>query len=162
VTGALAAVSAGAAGFAYDPSISADGRFVAFATRPWVAGARPAYRRGSVWRHDRATGRTELVSRRDGRAGGAAGGLSNEPSVSADGTRIAFTSTAGDLAAGKPAGLAGVVVRDLAAGTTRLVSRHAVRRDPPAAEVRAATLGAVARPFGPCLLHEAVATRAAG
>jgi Tol biopolymer transport system component len=111
-------------GWASDPAVSADGRFVAFVRRP-LRGRRPNPERASIWLHDREGGSTVLVSRRDGRGGARAGGASFEPSVSADGRRVAFTSTAGDLARGKPAGIAGVFVRDLAAGTTRLVSTHA-------------------------------------
>jgi hypothetical protein len=43
--------------------------------------------------------------------------------VSADGRRVAFTSTA--PAPGKPAGLAGVFLHDVDSGTTRLLSAHA-------------------------------------
>jgi Tol biopolymer transport system component len=111
-------------GWASDPAVSADGRFVAFVRRP-LRGRRPHPERASLWLHDRVTGRTVLVSRRDGRAGGAADGASFDPAVSADGRRVAFTSTAGNLARGKPGEIAGVFVRDLAAGTTRLLSTHA-------------------------------------
>jgi Tol biopolymer transport system component len=95
--------------FAFEPSVSADGRFVAYAARP-----RPRAARGSVIRlHDRATARTTTISR---------GGYASEPAVSADGRRVVFTSTA--AAPGKPAGLAGVFLRDVDAGTTRLLSAH--------------------------------------
>jgi len=110
-------------GWASDPAVSADGRFVAFVTRPLRRG-RPHPERASLWLHDRRSGRTVLVSRRDGPDGARADGASTEPSVSADGRRVAFTSTAGNLARGKPRGIAGVFVRDLGAGTTRLVSTH--------------------------------------
>jgi hypothetical protein len=41
---------------------------------------------------------------------------------------VAFTSDAGDLDPRKPAGLPGVFVRDVALGTTRLLSSHAPRQ----------------------------------
>jgi Tol biopolymer transport system component len=149
--GTLEAVSGGTGAFAFDPAISADGRYVAFASRPRVGG-RPATGLGTVWLHDRQSGRTTLVSRRAGAGGGRAGGLSSEPSVSADGARVAFTSTAGDLDRRKPGGLTGVFVRDLAAQTTQLLSTHDVRRAPPvAAAVRARAAAAAA--FSPCVLH---------
>ena len=84
--------------------------------------------KATVWLHDRATHATTLVSR----SGGAtADRISAEPAVSADGTRVAFTSTASNLDRRKPAGLTGVFVRDLRAGTTTLLSTHAPRTVPP-------------------------------
>ena len=53
--------------------------------------------------------------------------LATEPAISADGQRVAFASTAGNLGEGKPDGIAGVFVRDLARGTTTLLSTHAER-----------------------------------
>jgi hypothetical protein len=41
---------------------------------------------------------------------------------------VAFTSDAANLDASKPAGLPGVFVRDVARGTTRLMSSHAPRK----------------------------------
>jgi Tol biopolymer transport system component len=150
--GSVTAVSDSLTGsFAFDPAISADGRWVAFASRPSRSG-RPAYARASVWRHDRQSGETVLVSRRTGPRGPAATGLSSEPTVSADGARVAFTSTAGDLDRRKPGGLTGVFVRDLAAGTTMLLSTHAERKAPPVpAKARQASLS-VADAFGVCHL----------
>ena len=40
---------------------------------------------------------------------------------------MAFASTGGNLGEGKPDGIAGVYVRDLARGTTTLLSTHAER-----------------------------------
>jgi ABC-type ATPase involved in cell division len=57
--------------------------------------------------------------------------------VSADGTRVAFTSTAGNLDGEKPARLTGVYVRDVRAGTTMLLSTHAPRTVPPVARAAA-------------------------
>lgn len=137
-------------GAAYDPSISADGRFVAFAVRR----GRDA-ERGSVWLADRVAGTTTLVSRRTGVAGGAANGLSDEPAVSADGTRVAFSSTASNLAGVKPGGLTGVFLRDLRAGTTTLLSTHAERKVPPvpkSARARAASAGSPSAAHADALL----------
>ena len=142
VEGTTVAVSGGAPGggdrFAFDPSISADGRYVAYAGRASGGDAS----RASVWLVDRVAGTTTLVSRRTGPDGGAADGLSDEPAVSADGARVAFTSTAANLADVKPGGLTGVFVRDLRAGTTTLLSTHAERKVPPvpkSARARAAS-----------------------
>jgi hypothetical protein len=57
--------------------------------------------------------------------------ISAEPAVSADGARVAFTSTARNLDRRKPAGLNGVFLRDLHARTTTLLSTHAARTVPP-------------------------------
>jgi Tol biopolymer transport system component len=122
----------GGRGFAFDPSISADGRFVTWAARPTVDG-RARSDRATVWLHDGTTGATTLISRGNGADGATADGASVEPAVSADGTRVVFTSTAGDLDRRKPEGLTGVFLRDLRAGTTMLLSTHAPRTVPPVA-----------------------------
>ncbi len=77
-----------------------------------------------MYLHDRATRTTTLVSRAGGRDGAAADGYSAEPAVSADGTRVAFTSTAASLSDAKPGGLTGVFLRDIPSGTTLLLSTH--------------------------------------
>jgi hypothetical protein len=100
-------------------TISADGRHVVFAgysTR--LPGNESGG--GQVYRRDTLTGAIELVSRTDG--GAPADSASREPSISADGRRVAFTSFAKLVAADTDAA-ASVYVRDLAAGTTTLVSR---------------------------------------
>ena len=54
-------------------------------------------------------------------------GSQTDPAISADGQRVAFASTGGNLGEGKPDGIAGVYVRDVARGTTTLLSTHAER-----------------------------------
>ncbi len=98
-----------------EPSISADGRFVAYTARG--AGSDSS----AVYVHDVETGQNELVSRSS--AGVPAMGASARPSISADGTRVAFTSDAWNLSPEKCNPARGIFVRDLAAGTTTLVSR---------------------------------------
>jgi Tol biopolymer transport system component len=97
-----------------EPSISADGRFVAYTARG--AGSEST----AVYVHDVETGRSELVSKST--AGVPALGASERPSISADGTRVAFTSDAWNLSPDKCNPARGIFVRDLAAGTTTLVS----------------------------------------
>ena len=72
------------------PDISADGRFVAFASEAsnFVAGDVPGT--ADVFVRDRRTGTTELISR--GTDGFPAGGGSVAPSISADGRFVAFRS----------------------------------------------------------------------
>lgn len=98
--------------FAFDPAISPDGRYVAFAVRRGVS---PTH--SSVVLFDRQTGATVPVS-------GDADGYNAEPAVSEGGRRVAFMSTGGRLSPKKPAGLAGVFLRDVAQGTTTLLSTH--------------------------------------
>jgi Tol biopolymer transport system component len=106
-------------GSALDPSISADGSVVAFVYQPPVSTgsllAAPSQPVVVAW--VRATGESEIVSILPG------GGIarpSTEPSVSGNGSLIAFTSVI-TTTAGVP-GVANVYVRDRAAGTTTLVS----------------------------------------
>jgi Tol biopolymer transport system component len=101
---------------ASEPSISADGRRVAFTAR----GAGGAT---SVYVYDVATRRAELASRASGVGGPPAMGASSHPSLSADGTRVAFTSDAWNLSPAKCNPARGIFVRDLVSGTTTLVSR---------------------------------------
>lgn len=73
-----------------------------------------------LFRRDLVEGRTDLLSLT---ASGTAGaGRVEDFSVSADGRRIAFTWAADDASAGDTNGLTDIYVRDLDAGTTRLVS----------------------------------------
>src|SRR4051812_29584091 len=107
---------------AYDPSISADGRYVAFASSgknlsPEANGESQVYVR------DLVANTTTLVSRVSGPSGAAADGWSTEASISADGRKVAFVSSAHNLAGGLPASSENVFVRDLDSGVTELVSR---------------------------------------
>jgi Tol biopolymer transport system component len=99
--------------------LSADGRYAVFtgySTR--LPGNE--YGTRQVYRRDTLTGALELVSRTEGGAPGDRS--SQEPSISADGTRVAFSSFA-RLAGADTDDEQSVYVRDLAAGTTTLVSR---------------------------------------
>ncbi len=74
-----------------------------------------------------------------------ADGYATDPSISEDGLRVAFASTAGNLAEAKPDGIAGVFVRDLARNTTTLLSTHARR---PGSGSDTAALPGARRPGG--------------
>ncbi len=113
-------------GDAQDPSISADGRYVAWVGRLRPRSATLAGQRSRIWVHDRAAGTTRLVS--TGPGGRPADGYASQPVVAADGAHVAFTSTSGTMAPGKPFGLPGVFVCDLRTGQVTLVSRHPLRR----------------------------------
>jgi Tol biopolymer transport system component len=84
----------------YRPSISADGRYIAFASYAdnlSVANANPA---GDIFRRDTATDTTALVSRQSAADGGAGGDAeSDEGSISPDGRYVVFGSKANNLSA---------------------------------------------------------------
>jgi Tol biopolymer transport system component len=139
-TGSTERVSGRLAGRdAASPAISRTGRYVVFLAREGTPDGTLGGLRSSLWLHDRRSGRTRLVSRAHGRAGAMADGYNSEPAVSADGRRVAFTSTAGNLSTRKPKGLPGVFVRDLRAGTTVLLSTHRPRKR---ADARQGLMGA--------------------
>jgi Tol biopolymer transport system component/plastocyanin len=164
-TGATTVVSRGAddapaGGFSADPSISPDGRFVAFTSDAAALGAAPG--RTGLFVRDLRAGRTTRIetgaaqvldpvlsrgarvvafTARDGatarvmawtrstgavtlvsRAAAPGNGASEDPSISDDGRRVAFASTATNLDPGKADATRAIFVRDRAAGTTRLVS----------------------------------------
>jgi Tol biopolymer transport system component len=103
---------------AAEPSLSADGKRVAFTAR--IA----RERRSRVFVTDPASPVPILASRADGLAGLSGTGSSAHPSLSADGGRVAFTSDAHDLAPAKCNGARGIFVRDLRAASTVLISRR--------------------------------------
>jgi len=107
------------------PSLSADGSRVAFASvaNNLVSGDTNLW--SDIFVRDLAAGTTTRVSV------DSSGAQSNQasygdddgpPSLSADGTRVAFVSWAGNLVSGDTNGLPDVFVRDLSAGTTQRVS----------------------------------------
>ncbi|HEU4706962.1 MAG TPA: hypothetical protein VFS64_07235 [Solirubrobacterales bacterium] len=107
---------------AYQPSISADGRYVAFGAASKNLSPE-ANGESQIYVRDLLTDTTTLVSRASGPGGAVADGWSTEPSISADGRKVAFVSSAHDLASGLPATSENVFVRDLDTGVTELVSR---------------------------------------
>lgn len=106
--------------FSVDPAISADGRFVAFASTATTFAANDANEQLDVFVHDRITGATALVS--VGGSGSPATGSSELPSISADGRYVAFVSSAADLVQGDTNGVRDVYVRDRSTGTTARIS----------------------------------------
>jgi Tol biopolymer transport system component len=119
-------------GGSFDPSVSEDGRYVAFTSDalnlgPGLdeaeLGAPPkGGKRTEVYVRDLVAQRTILVSRADG-VNGSPAADAGEPSISADGTRVAFLASASHWGLAPEDGQYQVYVRDLRAGTTRLVSR---------------------------------------
>jgi plastocyanin len=115
-------VSAPRAGIALGPVVSASGRFVAY-----TAIARDG--RSAVMVRDMRRPAAIVVSRATGPRGALADGDAADPSISADGRLVAFSSTATNLAAGKPDDRRGVFVRDLRRATTRLESTAVLTSD---------------------------------
>lgn len=103
-------------------STSADGRYVVFISHATTFGGAPTAAR-SIYRRDTLLGRTELVSRADGVAGAPADDASFSASVSADGNRVAFATGANNLSNDDNDTYTNIFLRDIAAGTTTLVSR---------------------------------------
>ena len=91
--------AAGAKGddISFTPSVSANGRFVAFGSN--ASNLDPAHpvHTGAVYVRDLLLNTTTLVSRATGPAGADANGSAAEPSISGDGRRVAFSSTATNL-----------------------------------------------------------------
>lgn len=115
-------------GVSNDPSISADGRYVAFYSSASDVAANDAnYPNGDVFVRDRDTGTTTLVSvNKDGT--GTGNNQSYAPLISTDGRYVIFQSKADNLVANMPANPSGagqLFRRDLQTGTTVLVSKDA-------------------------------------
>jgi hypothetical protein len=108
-------------GVSYLPSLSADGRYVAFhsAANNLVAGDTNGL--VDVFVRDLQAGTTTRVSVGAGGAQ-ATGGASNLARISADGRYVAFSSLATNLVSGDTNGTIDVFVRDRQAGTTSRVS----------------------------------------
>ena len=106
------------AGRPLDPVVADGGTAVAFTV---VAGGRAQVR---IWHA--ATGAVTTVSRATGARGALGDGWSDTPSISGDGRRVAFASTAANLDPAKRDDTRAIVVRDLATQTTRVVSDVAV------------------------------------
>ncbi len=103
--------------------ISADGRFIAFASDEPLAGT-DVNGEKDVFRRNLGTGAIELVSRIPA-AATAGDSYSDVPSISGDGRWVAFASNSNDIAAGfvdNNGSGSDVMARDMTAGQTYLVS----------------------------------------
>ncbi len=104
----------------FDASISGNGRYIATGTAASGLWPGDPPGTGDVFRLDTQTGDILLVSvNSEGEQGN---DTSVNPSISADGNRVAFTSKATNFAAGDTNATWDVFVRDIAAGTTTRVS----------------------------------------
>jgi Tol biopolymer transport system component len=103
----------------HSAAISADGRYVAFASAATNLVPDDTNLAVDMFVRDLVTGATERVS--IGPGGTQADGRSYVPAISADGRYVAFWSEATNLVAGGTAGAIGVFVHDLVTGATRKV-----------------------------------------
>ena len=105
------------------PTISANGRYVAFATQARNLSGIDKDSVEDVFVRDLKTNLTMLVSRAQGKRGTAGNGDSSSPSISADGRYIAFESYASNLGPADNGTTPDVFVRDMRSGRVFLASR---------------------------------------
>gem|GEM_PF-2606427 len=107
----------------FNSSISANGRFVAFWSRASNLVDGDTNGRSDIFVHDRQTGETTRVSvTSDGTQSSGFFNSSQQPSISADGRYIAFTSSANNLVDGDTNGSSDTFVHDRQTGETTRVS----------------------------------------
>jgi archaellum component FlaF (FlaF/FlaG flagellin family) len=107
-------------GFSDYPSISADGRYVAFESTASNLAPGDTNTLPDLFVRDRQNGTTELVSVDSGGVQG--NNVSEGPAISADGRYVAFQSDATNLVPGDTNSVTDVFLRDRQAGTTERVS----------------------------------------
>jgi len=125
VTGVTTRVSVGSDGAqgngaSRTPSISADGRYVAFASAASTLVPGDTNAAGDIFVHDLGAGTTQRVSVATG--GAQADLVSTSPALSADGRRVAFDSAASTLVPGDTNAVEDVFVHDRDTGITERVS----------------------------------------
>jgi Dockerin type I domain len=116
----VSSTGAQANGLSGNPTVSADGRFVAFWSYASNLVPNDMNNTQDVFVRDRQTGTTERVSIASD--GSEANALSYAPFISNDGNIVAFQSLASNLVPNDFNGSADAFVRDRAAGTTERVS----------------------------------------
>ncbi len=107
-------------GWSGSPSISGDGRYVAFSSRASNLVSGDTNGEEDIFVRDLVAGTTRRVSVNSNE--GQSNGESYSPSISGDGRYVAFSSDASNLVSGDTNKEYDIFVRDLVAGTTRRVS----------------------------------------
>jgi Tol biopolymer transport system component len=126
-TGATARISLDSSGVqgngdSESPSISADGRYVAFMSYANNLVSGDTNSTGDIFLRNTQTGTTTRLSVDSNEA--QANGQSYEPSISADGRYVAFTSMSSNLVSGYTDYSAQIYLRDSEIGTTTAISRE--------------------------------------
>lgn len=103
-------------GVSRSAAITPDGRYVVFVSSATNLAAGDSDTFTDIYRHDRQTGETLLVSVSS--SGVKGNGNSDSPSISADGRFVSFESAATNLVSGDSNGFNDVFVRDMIGGTT--------------------------------------------
>ena len=106
----------------FEPSISADGRYVAFTSHANNLSPDDDNSVYNVFVRDLVTNTTTLVSRASGVAGEGADAVSLRPDISANGRYVVFVSDADNLSSGANGTVTNVFRRDLQTNETTLVS----------------------------------------
>jgi hypothetical protein len=106
------------------PDISGDGRYLVFQSSAKLDPVNDTNAGNDVYRRDVLTGTTVLVSAKTGSdSSGATDGFG--AAISADGSRVAFTSNSTDLVGGDTNAVSDVFARDVGTKTTRRISTKA-------------------------------------
>jgi Tol biopolymer transport system component len=105
-------------GWSFRPSISDDGRYVAFDTSSLLAGGAPG--KANAYVRDRSAGTTSIVNVSSEEVVGSEGGGS--PIISGDGRYVAFASDSSNLVANDANGTSDTFRRDLVAGVTTRIT----------------------------------------
>lgn len=126
-SGETTRVSTGSGGaqaddYSMSPAISADGRYVAFESVATNLVPSDTNNASDIFLKDLATGALTRVSTTS--SGVEANGYSYAPSLSADGTRLAFQSTASNLVPGDNNGASDIFVKNLTNGQITRVSTN--------------------------------------
>ena len=121
VSGGLAGAQSNQGAFA--PSISGDGRYVAFSSLASNLVSGDTNNQLDLFLHDRVSGTTERVS--VGSGGAQANGSSDHPILSSDGRYVVFESWASNLVSGDTNGRGDIFVYDRTTGTTERVNTSA-------------------------------------
>ncbi len=118
-TGAIRRLTPGNVGDSFSPTVSNDGRFVAFRSN---ASLLPADTNGTwdIYVADLLQDTLTLVSATP--SGLAANGASEEPTISGDGLSVVFSSHATNLVGGTTFSMSRIYVRNLSTGETRIES----------------------------------------
>jgi Tol biopolymer transport system component len=112
-------------GGSFNPSISADGRRVAFRSEATNLSPEDTDAVPDIYVRDLQSSETILVSRASGATGAKGTAISEFPIISGDGSRVAFRSESPNLHPDDPDPLEDIFLRDLTSSETVLISRAA-------------------------------------